>query len=486
MKRNSFDLWFSCCRSNTVMDSSRMSSGNSDKMGNDPDELTEVICDGTTNKRNKNALVAFSESSRQNINNSSDWNKLTSVTTEEVSSKSPAPSELSTVSSDSFYDANPAPSELTTVSSETFYDANPAPSELTTVSSETFYDANPAPSELTTVSSETFYDANCDSNESKTITHVRPMPERIKEQLSRLDNGTEDTDLSDSCGQEIKKVIHLIVSSFIIRIFGILLVFVDMSLIIADQFISDSKVYIPLEYRSISLAIALFFLMDVLLRVCVEGMQRYFSDLLNSLDAVILLLTLLIDIIYIFYDFSYFNDIPRLAIIFRPLRLIILMRVFHLAYQKRHLEILTRRMVSGNKRRYRKDGFDLDLTYITGRIIAMSFPSSGKHSFYRNPIKEVVRFLDTKHRNHYQVYNLCSERSYNPKRFHHRVHRIMIDDHNVPTLKEMLTLSKEVIEWMAEDKRNIVVIHCKGGKGRTGTMVCACLIACEIFVTAEV
>uniref|UniRef100_A0A9L0T041 Phosphatase tensin-type domain-containing protein n=1 Tax=Equus caballus TaxID=9796 RepID=A0A9L0T041_HORSE len=244
------------------------------------------------------------------------------------------------------------------------------------------------------------------------------------------------------------------------------LVFVDMSLIIADQFISDSKVYIPLEYRSISLAIALFFLMDVLLRVCVEGMQRYFSDLLNSLDAVIILLTLLIDIIYIFYDFSYFNDIPRLAIIFRPLRLIILMRVFHLAYQKRHLEILTRRMVSGNKRRYRKDGFDLDLTYITGRIIAMSFPSSGKHSFYRNPIKEVVRFLDTKHRNHYQVYNLCSERSYNPKHFHHRVHRVMIDDHNVPTLKEMLTLSKEVIEWMAEDKRNIVVIHCKGGKGK--------------------
>lgn len=40
-------------------------------------------------------------------------------------------------------------------------------------------------------------------------------------------------------------------------------------------------------------------------------MQRYFSDLLNSLDAVIILLTLLIDIIYIFYDFSYFNDIPR-------------------------------------------------------------------------------------------------------------------------------------------------------------------------------
>ncbi|XP_016069079.1 PREDICTED: phosphatidylinositol 3,4,5-trisphosphate 3-phosphatase TPTE2-like isoform X2 [Miniopterus natalensis] len=185
--------------------------------------------------------------------------------------------------------------------------------------------------------------------------------------------------------------------------------------------------------------------MDVLLRVCVEG----------------------------------------LIILLRSLRLVILMRVFHLAYQKRHLEKLTRRMVSGNKRRYKKDGFDLDLTYVTDRIIAMSFPSSGKQSFYRNPIQEVVRFLDTKHRNHYQVYNLCSERAYDPKYFHYRVHRIMIDDHNVPSLSEMVKFSKEVQNWMAQDDKNIVVIHCKGGKGRTGTMVCACLIACELFITAE-
>ncbi|XP_054576251.1 phosphatidylinositol 3,4,5-trisphosphate 3-phosphatase TPTE2-like [Eptesicus fuscus] len=203
--------------------------------------------------------------------------------------------------------------------------------------------------------------------------------------------------------------------------------------------------YIPLEYRSISLSIALYFFMDVLLRIFVEG----------------------------------------LVILLRSLRLIILIRIFHLAYQKRHLEKLTRRMVSGNKRRYMKDGFDLDLTYITERIIAMSFPSSGKESFYRNPIQEVVRFLDTKHRNHYQVYNLCRERSYDPKYFHYRVHRIMIDDHNVPSLSEMVEFSKEAQNWMAQDDKNIVVIHCKGGKGRTGTMACACLIVCEIFTTAE-
>eukprot|EP00072_Mus_musculus_P066401 XP_017168164.1 PREDICTED: transmembrane phosphatase with tensin homology isoform X2 [Mus musculus] len=213
--------------------------------------------------------------------------------------------------------------------------------------------------------------------------------------------------------------------------------------------------------------------------------RRYFSDVLNTLDAVVIGVTVVVAVIYALYDKHFLRDIPRLAVLLRPLRLLILIRILQLAHQKRQLERLTRKLVSGNKRRYKKDGFDLDLTYVTERIIAMSFPSSGRESFYRNPIKEVVRFLDTKHPNHYQVYNLCSERAYDPKHFHYRVRRIMIDDHNVPTLEEMLLFSKEVNNWMAQDPENVVAIHCKGGKGRTGTMVCACLIASEIVLNAK-
>ena len=43
------------------------------------------------------------------------------------------------------------------------------------------------------------------------------------------------------------------------------------------------------------------------------------------------------------------------------------------------------------------------------RVIAMSFPSSGTASLYRNSINEVSQFLDHKHPGHYRVYNLCCE-----------------------------------------------------------------------------
>lgn len=47
--------------------------------------------------------------------------------------------------------------------------------------------------------------------------------------------------------------------------------------------------------------------------------------------------------------------------------------------------------------------FDLDLTYITERIIAMSFPASGMESTYRNNLKDVAKMLKTKHQENYMV-----------------------------------------------------------------------------------
>lgn len=50
----------------------------------------------------------------------------------------------------------------------------------------------------------------------------------------------------------------------------------------------------------------------------------------------------------------------------------------------------------------------------------------------------------------------------------------------------MTEFCKDVRMWLAEDEQNVIAVHCKGGKGRTGTMICTYLIHTELFQAAEV
>eukprot|EP01132_Coremiostelium_polycephalum_P002085 gene2085-2572_t len=135
-----------------------------------------------------------------------------------------------------------------------------------------------------------------------------------------------------------------------------------------------------------------------------------------------------------------------------------------------------RKMVSKKKRRFEWGTFDLDLTYITDRIIAMGFPSESIEGLYRNHMKDVQRFFNTLHSGHYKVFNLCSERKYTHDKFEFNVSEYPFDDHSPPPLDIISEFCADVEDWLERDPENIVAIHCKAGKGRTGTMIACWLL----------
>ncbi|XP_010936365.2 phosphatidylinositol 3,4,5-trisphosphate 3-phosphatase and protein-tyrosine-phosphatase PTEN1 [Elaeis guineensis] len=121
-------------------------------------------------------------------------------------------------------------------------------------------------------------------------------------------------------------------------------------------------------------------------------------------------------------------------------------------------------------------GYDLDMSYITDRLLAMSFPAERMRAMYRNPLWQVKTVLDMRHPGAYRVYNLCAEESYNPSHFHGHVEVFPFDDNHVPPLSMIKIFCESVYSWLSNDPQNIAVVHCMAGKGRTGLMVCAYLV----------
>jgi phosphatidylinositol-3,4,5-trisphosphate 3-phosphatase and dual-specificity protein phosphatase PTEN len=120
-----------------------------------------------------------------------------------------------------------------------------------------------------------------------------------------------------------------------------------------------------------------------------------------------------------------------------------------------------RNAVSKKKKRYRRDGFDLDLSYILPNVIAMGFPSQDIEGMYRNKLSTVRKFLDFYHRQNWKVYNLCSERDYDVTKFDGKVARFGFDDHNPPPLQLMFDFVQDLQHWLNASDKHVAAIHCK-------------------------
>ena len=128
---------------------------------------------------------------------------------------------------------------------------------------------------------------------------------------------------------------------------------------------------------------------------------------------------------------------------------------------------LLRGVVSQGHKRYSADGFDLDLTYVLPRVIALGLPAGSPATgtwtgllepLWRNPLGEVRSLLDQYHSKSYLMINLCNERDYADADWPGaaRVVRFPFDDHHPPALAAMQKLCELVEQFLAEDESRVV------------------------------
>ncbi|XP_068252100.1 tensin-3 isoform X5 [Nyctibius grandis] len=131
-----------------------------------------------------------------------------------------------------------------------------------------------------------------------------------------------------------------------------------------------------------------------------------------------------------------------------------------------------------------EEGYELDLTYITERIIAVSFPASCSEETYFHNLQDVTRMLKSKHGDNYLVLNL-SEKRYDLAKLNPKIMDVGWPDLHAPPLDKVCTICKAMESWLNSDPQHVVVIHCRGGKGRIGVVISSYMHFTNVSASAD-
>lgn len=140
---------------------------------------------------------------------------------------------------------------------------------------------------------------------------------------------------------------------------------------------------------------------------------------------------------------------------------------------------ILRYAVASPKKQYFTGTCTLDLAYITPNLIVCSMPTSSCiKGWYRMWLDDLTNFLTEKHGDHWRFFNFQAERSgYGDEEVYGKVSHFPFPDHNPPPFEMIPHFLLELKKFLCQNSLNVAVLHCKAGKGRSGTMACAYLMS---------
>ncbi|NWQ80344.1 TENS protein, partial [Columbina picui] len=133
---------------------------------------------------------------------------------------------------------------------------------------------------------------------------------------------------------------------------------------------------------------------------------------------------------------------------------------------------------------------ELDLVYITERIIAVSYPSTAEEQSFCSNLREVAHMLKSKHGDNYVTGNRGgAEPNMDVTPVCPPPPTQVLDfgwpDMHTPALEKICSICKAMDTWLNATPHNVVVLHNKGNRGRLGVVVAAYMHYSNISASAD-
>lgn len=129
---------------------------------------------------------------------------------------------------------------------------------------------------------------------------------------------------------------------------------------------------------------------------------------------------------------------------------------------------------------------DIDLSYITSRLIVMSCPTEGIESAaFGNNIDLIKEVIESKHGRNYRIYNLANK-NYRKEKFAQVIDLgSQLSANRAPPVSLMYKLAANVNKFLSENSKNVCIINCNDGKVISAIAVVILLMYFGVVKCAE-
>jgi hypothetical protein len=269
------------------------------------------------------------------------------------------------------------------------------------------------------------------------------------------------------------------------QIFMTLIILGDVASFVIEEFAVENGEN-PEWPRVVAIVTLALYSVEIIAKLLCFGIHGFFRDMWNVFDMFVVLGSAAL------FDFGPGGILVAARLTKLATRIIkAVAKLLRVLLRLKPMSQAAKSKVSKNKFRFVdvENNLDLDLTYIDKDLVAMGVPTVGFwNTFVRNSLYEVARFFKINHQGHFRVYNACPEMPY-PEWPFNKVGGSMtcykIQDHSPPRMEQFLTFLEDARQFRSAHEENVIAIHCKAGKGRTGSLCCAWLLYAKKQKTAE-